>query len=278
VKAGEIMDASVVTLRRDTTLAEIYAVMNQYRQTDFPVVDADLQLVGMLYEENILKALNDSFQVTDGNLPEFAEAVRHAARISNLRAEEIMTPDMVWVSTETDIAKIAAVMGEKKVRCLPIYGNGHVLGVVSERAIFMELLKQGLELKKIPDSGYRAALKKTQAITERRRYARKPVSFKLAYKMTDAHGSSALQQGRIAKCMNLSPGGMLVYASEACKEDDILDLAFEIPSSGTLVRRLARVTRSVPAADSGFQVGLMFLALSVQEITELFRFLKTLPD
>jgi CBS domain-containing protein len=278
VNAGELMDSSVVTLRRDSTLAEIYAVMNQYRQTDFPVVDADLHLVGMLYEENILKALNDSFQGIDGNLPEFGEVVRHAARLSNLRADEIMTPDMGWVNSETDIAKIAAVLGEKKVRCLPVYGNGHVLGVVSERAIFMELLKQGLELKKVPDSGYRAALKKTQAITERRRYARKPASFKLAYKLTDAHGAPILQHGRIAKCLNLSPGGMLIAVSEASQEDDIIDLAFEVPSSGTLIRRLARVTRSVPSPDGGYQLGLMFLALSVQEISELFRFLKSIPD
>ncbi|MBP9866039.1 MAG: CBS domain-containing protein, partial [Candidatus Omnitrophica bacterium] len=253
--AGELMDASVVTLRRDTTLSEIYAVMNQYQQTDFPVVDADLHLVGMLYEENILKAINDSFQAVDGNLPMFSEAVRHAARVSNMRAEEIMTPDIGWVSTETDIAKIAAVLAEKKVRCLPVYGDGHVLGVVSERAIFMELLKQGLELKKIPDSGYRAALKKNQAITERRRYARKPVSFKLAYKPTDAQGSPMVQQGKIAKCLNLSPGGMLVTVAEASKEDDIIDLAFEVPLSGTVIRRLARVTRVMPAQEGGYQLG-----------------------
>lgn len=276
--AGQLMDASIVTLRRDTTLSEIYAVMNQYRQADFPVVDADLHLVGMLYEEDILKALNDSFQVIDGNAPQFSEVVRHAARVSNLRAEEIMTPDIGWVSTETDIASIAAVLAEKKVRCLPVYGNGHVLGIVSERAIFMELLKQGLALKKVPDSGYRAALKKTQAITERRRYARKPASFKLAYKPTDDQGTPTIQQGRIARCLNLSPGGMLVAVSEPAKEDDIIDLAFEVPSSGILIRRLARVTRVVGGNEGGFQLGLMFLALSVQEIAELLGFLKSLPD
>ena len=189
-----------------------------------------------------------------------------------------MTPDIGWVSTETDIAKIAAVLGEKKVRCLPVYGDGHVLGVVSERAIFMELLKQGLALKKGPDTGYREALKKNQAVTERRRYARKPASFKLAYKPTDAQGTPIIQQGRIAKCLNLSPGGMLVTVSETSSPDDIVDLAFEVPSSGTIIRRLARVTRAVPNPEGGFQLGLMFLALSVQEITELFRFLKSLPD
>lgn len=278
MRAAELMDASVVTLRRDATLAEIYAVMNQYRQTDFPVVDADLQLVGMLYEENILKAINDSFQATDGRLPELAEAVRHAARASNLRAEEIMTPASGWVDTEMDIADIAAMMGKKKVHCLPVVDNGHILGMVSKRAIFLEVLKQGLELKKVSGTSFRETLKKIPTVTERRRYDRKPVSFMLAFKPTNVQGSSVIQQGRIGKCLNLSPGGMFVSSPETAQVDDVLDLAFEVPPSGMLIRRLARVTHVVPAQEGGFHLGMMFLALSVQEMTELFRFLKSLPD
>ena len=143
----------------------------------------------------------------------------------------------------------------------------------------MEFLKKGLELK-LPEDSSRASrpLIKKKAMTERRRYARKPVSFRLAYKKTDVHGKSAEVQGRIAQCLNLSPGGMLVQMSESTEIDDILDLVFEIPSSEVIIRRLARVTRSIPAKEGGFQTGLMFLALSVQETEGLFEYLSLLPD
>jgi len=66
--------------------------------------------------------------------------------------------------------------------------------------------------------------------------------------------------------------------SESTEIDDILDLVFEIPSSEVIIRRLARVTRSIPAKEGGFQTGLMFLALSVQETEGLFEYLSLLPD
>jgi len=287
MNVGNLMETSIVTLRRDSTLAEIYAVMNQYRQTDFPVIDENAQLVGMLYEEGIRKALKDSFQMTDGNLTEFTEAARRTGRLLNLRAEEIMMPDIGWVTTETSIGKVAAAMEDKNVRCLPVFGDGRVLGVISERAIFMALLRQGLALKNAQESAQAGAVFKEKTIEEKRKHPRKPASFKLAYKPvsfklnykpTDVYGNPSSQQARIARCLNLSVGGMLIHVSETSQEQDVLDLAFEIPSSGTAIRRLARVTRSVSASGGGFQLGLVFLALSVQETTALSNYLKNLPE
>ena len=287
MNVGNLMDTAIVTLRRDSTLAEIYAVMNQYRQTDFPVIDENSQLVGMLYEEGIRKALKDSFQVTEGYLPEFSEAARRTGRLLPVRADEIMTPDIGWVSTETSLGKVAAVMEDKNVRCLPVFGDGRVLGVISERAIFMALLKQGLAFKNAPEPFKTETLDKEKAITEKRRHPRKlasfklaykPVSFKLNYKPTDVYGNPNVQQARIARCLNLSVGGMLIHASESSQENDVLDLAFEIPVSGYLIRRLGRVTRSLSAPASGFNLGIVFLALLVQEAAAISNYLKTLPD
>jgi len=288
MNVGNLMETAVVTLRRDSTLAEIYAVMSQYHQTDFPVVDENAQLIGMLYEEDIRKALKGMFQPTDSNLTEFAEAARRTVHALNLRAEEMMTPAIGWVNTETTIGKVAAVMDEKNVRCLPVFGSGRVVGIISERAIFMGLLKQGLTIKKTQGGPLKAeSSAQEKMIAEKRRHPRKPASFKLAYKPvsfqlnykpTDVYGNPSSQQARIARCINLSVGGMLIHVSEASQEDDVVDLAFEIPLSGDPIRRLARVTRSVFAPGGGFQLGLVFLALSVQETTALANYLKSLPD
>jgi len=282
------METAIVTLRRDSTLAEIYAVMNQYRQTDFPVIDENAQLVGMLYEEGIRKALKESFQMTDGNLTEFMEASRRTRHLLNLRAEEIMMPHTGWVTTETPIGKVAAAMDDKNVRCLPVFGEGRVLGIISERAIFMALLKQGLAFKHASEINLAEVPGKEKSMTEKRRHPRKPASFKLAYKPvsfkleykpTDVYGSAHAQQSaRIARCLNLSVGGMLIHTTEVSQENNVLDIAFEIPSTGTPIRRLARVTRAVAAPAGGFHLGIVFLALSVQETAALSNYLKTLPD
>lgn len=279
MNAGSLMETAIVTLRRDSLLAEIYAVMNRHRQADFPVVDTDARLVGMVYEESILKVLNASFPAMDSPLADVQDVARRTASALSLRAEEIMTPAISWVSTETDIGKVAAVMVEKGVRCLPVFGDGRVLGMISERAIFMELLKQGVELKGSPSV---AALEPPQsqdlAISEKRLYPRKPVLFKLAYKLTDVRGTPMDSPGRIARCRNLSLGGMLVHVSETVNQEDVLDLAFEIPSFETPIRKLARVVRIVSVPEGGLGLGLMFLALSDQEMAALSHYLKYLPD
>lgn len=288
MNVGSLMETAIVTLRRDSTLSEIYAVMNQYRQTDFPVVDENAQLVGMLYEENIRKALKDVFHPDDNLLSEFSHAVRRTVSVLNLRADEMMTPDIGWVGTETHVGKVAAVMQDKDVRCLPVFGDRRVLGIVSERAIFMELLKQGIAVKQMPEVSVKTQpVSREKAIAEKRRHPRKtatfklaykPVSFQLNYKAADSYGDSNTQQAHIARCLNLSVGGMLIHVSEVSEGHDVLDLAFEIPSSNEPIRRLARVTRVVPMTAGGFHIGLVFFALSVQETAALASYLKTLPD
>ena len=73
----DLMDTGIVTLRRESTLAEIYAVMTQYRQSDFPVVDGDYRLVGMLYEEATLRPLFEEFKRSGGQIPDLAEFVQN---------------------------------------------------------------------------------------------------------------------------------------------------------------------------------------------------------
>lgn len=287
MNAGNLMDPTVITLRRDATLSEIYAVMSQSRQTDFPVIDAESQLVGMLYEEDLLKALEPAFQNSTEGGDGFTESAKCAVQSLTLRAEEMMTPALGWVSTETEISKLALVMREKKVRCLPVFGSGKVIGLVTERAIFMALLQQSIKMKQARMMTPAALPTSAASMKERRRHPRKGTSFKLAYKKvslklsykpTDAFGNSAAEQARIAKCLNLSVGGMLVQADEPFDADDVLDVAFEIPFSKVAIRRLARVTRCMSHSAGHYQLGLFFLALSIQEIAALDAYLKTLPD
>ena len=261
--------------------------MSQSRQTDFPIIDAESQLVGMLYEEDLLKALAPAFENLTGGGDDFLESAERMVKSLTVRAEEIMTPALGWVSTETEISKLALVMREKKVRCLPVFGSGKVIGLVTERSIFMVLLQQSLKIKQSRSSRSIETPKSAISVKERRRHPRKQTAFKLAYKRvslklsykrTDFFGSSAAEQARIAKCLNLSVGGMLVQTEESFEADDVLDVAFEIPVTQIAIRRLARVTRCLKNAEGHYQLGLFFLALSVQETTALEAYLKTLPE
>ncbi len=292
MRVHDLMNSNIVTLRRESTLAEIYAIMMQYQQSDFPVVDSEFRLVGMLYQENILKAIFGKFRRSGGdvkNAEEFAELVPFRELGATLRADHMMVADEKGIPLDSDIVRAGAVMEARKVRHLAVLSQDRVVGMISESEIFMQLMRLAgaafAAEKKTPSaamlppaaSSAPSSLDPDPKEQERRRFSRRKVEMKIAYKPTDSEGKSGAAAGKICFCLNLSPGGMLLVLSEDLAPNQMVDVAFNLPGLERPIRRLARIVRVTPGNEPGmYHAGILFLVLSVDETAAIARYLQSL--
>ncbi len=292
----DLMDSNIVTLRRESLLPEIYAVMVQYRQSDFPVVDGEGRLVGMLYEESILRPLFEEFKRSGGNIPDYQEfqSLVDFKALSAIRADQIMVRDETGVAVDSDLVRAGAVMAARKVRHLTVLSQGRVVGMISDRRIFMELMRAAgavipLDGPPVPQTPQAAPPKPEKKLPgsapplakipedERRRFSRRAVEMKIAYKLTDADGKASHAQGRLCFCLNLSPGGMMLLLGEALPLKQMIDVAFELPGAKAPIKRLARITRMERGNEPGmYHAGIMFLVLSLEETAAIRAYLESL--
>lgn len=122
MKVRELMSTQVETLDPDDDLDLANALMRLDRTRHLPVL-AHGELVGMISDRDILKAQVSSLSgLTDEEL-----------RQVNLRIKvhEIMTTNVLSVTPETSAREAAKVLRVRKVGCLPVLDDGHLVGIVT---------------------------------------------------------------------------------------------------------------------------------------------------
>ena len=150
MRVADIMTRDVVVAAPDTTVPEIARLMWQHQLSGLPVVDATGQVVGIVSEMDLL-ARNANLHVPTylrvldvmiplGNRHEFEEELRRAVGTT---AREVMSPDVVTVGPDTDLADAATLMMDKRFKRLPVVESGKLAGIISA-ADFLRLLAQDI--------------------------------------------------------------------------------------------------------------------------------------
>jgi CBS domain-containing protein len=148
VKVGDIMTRDVITARRETTVEEIARLLWSYRISGLPVVDEQRKVVGIVTESDLL-ARNAHLHVPTylrvldaliplGNPRRFEEEMRRALGTT---AGEVMTEDVIAISSDTELVDAATLMMDRRVNRLPVVDEGRLAGIIS-RSDFVRLLAQ----------------------------------------------------------------------------------------------------------------------------------------
>lgn len=124
----EWMSHEVVTITPETTLPEAHRLMSQKRIRRLPVVEEG-ELVGMLTFGDVRAA--EPSGATSLSMWE----VNYL--LTNLKSEEIMTPDPITVHPEATIGEAAQIMLKYKISGLPVVTwEGKLVGIITESDIF----------------------------------------------------------------------------------------------------------------------------------------------
>lgn len=123
LKAKDVMTKNVVTIKADILLKDAIRILVGKGISGVPVVDDSGKVTGILSEKDIINYM------FSGNL-------------STAVVSEAMTKNVVSMTSETDLDKVALVISEKKFRRIPIIDNGNIVGIISRRDIIRSLLSE----------------------------------------------------------------------------------------------------------------------------------------
>lgn len=149
MRVGDVMTREVLTVAPETPVPEIARLLWDHHISAAPVVVAG-HLVGIVSERDLLVRnanlhVPTFLRVLDVMIPlgdrrEFEDDLRRALGAT---AVEVMTPDVIVVGPETDLADAATLMLDKDVDRLSVVDGDRLVGILS-RSDFVRLLAQDI--------------------------------------------------------------------------------------------------------------------------------------
>ena len=129
-----IATKDVVSVRESDSMLWVSSLLKLIGIRHLPVLDDRERLVGVATDRDIKQA-----SASDATSLEAHELMY---LLSKIRVENIMTKNAVTVSPETEVPSAAKLMIDYKIGCLPVVGDGQLVGIVT-RSDFLKLLARG---------------------------------------------------------------------------------------------------------------------------------------
>lgn len=127
MKVTEIMSQPVVTVTPETGIKTAAELLVEHGISGLPVVDSAGQLVGIVSEADLIpiEARPDPRSQATPLGPTAGSTPRSVA--------EVMTRDVVVVTTQSEVAEAAKIMLSRDVKRVPVLSGRRVVGIVSRR-------------------------------------------------------------------------------------------------------------------------------------------------
>lgn len=136
--AGDIMTKEVKTVKPETTIRELAELFSAYRIGTAPVVDDGGNLIGVVTETDLIeqnKSLHIPTVISIFDWVLYLESDKkfeeELKKVTAQLVRDIYNADVVTVSSETPLNKVADLMTSKKIHTVPVVQGRKLVGVVS---------------------------------------------------------------------------------------------------------------------------------------------------
>jgi CBS domain-containing protein len=143
MRVAELMTKDPATVRGETSLTEVAALMEKHHFNGFPVVDGSNGLIGIITQGDLLCRPELG---TDRRHINWLTAFLLPSRVEDdyvhthgRHVSEVMTQNPVCVSPDTQLAELAGLMTVKHLKCLPVMRDSVLVGVISRSDIIRAL-------------------------------------------------------------------------------------------------------------------------------------------
>ncbi|MCU7796345.1 MAG: CBS domain-containing protein [Candidatus Thiodiazotropha sp. (ex Semelilucina semeliformis)] len=146
---SEIMSRSPKTVTPDTKLLEVVSLMCLFRYSGLPV-EEDGKLIGIIAEKDVLHRMFPKLEDFKDVMavPDYDEMMYQYKDVVNLKVSDVMTPNVITVSSDMHIMKAATIMVRHKFRRIPVADGGRLVGMLSlgdiHKAIFQSNLSHNM--------------------------------------------------------------------------------------------------------------------------------------
>ena len=122
MKAGDIMHEPVLTTAPEVSAREAAAQLVLNSISGMPVTDTDGAVLGVITEEDILRALMERKD------------------LEMLAVKDIMSKNLAVVSTATPIEIVMQTLHDEGILRLPVVDNGKLVGIISRADVITAAL------------------------------------------------------------------------------------------------------------------------------------------
>jgi CBS domain-containing protein len=144
MKASDVMTRSVLTVGRETSVANAIRLMLDNNISGLPVLD-DGKVVGILTEGDLLRRGETG---TQRHRPRWLEILMGPGRMADeyvtthgRKVQEIMTTDLISVAGETPLEEVVGWMERRRIKRVPVIEGGVLVGIVSRLDLLRALLR-----------------------------------------------------------------------------------------------------------------------------------------
>lgn len=145
--AADIMTKDVITVTKETTVAELANLLATNSIGGAPVVDEEGSLLGVVTESDLIdqkKRVHIPTVVTILDSVIYLESPekmeKEMLKIAGSSVGDIYTEDPETVTEETSLEDIATTMSEKNIHTLPVMRGEKLVGIIGKKDIIKTLI------------------------------------------------------------------------------------------------------------------------------------------
>jgi CBS domain-containing protein len=163
MKAQEIMTRDVITVRSDTLVRDIAALMVEKHISGIPVLTDNGKLIGMVSQSDLLhRAEVGTERKHKWWFRVFADSsalAREYAKAHGLKAHDIMSRYVVSVRDDAELRDVADILDKRRIKRVPVVQEDRLVGIIT-RGDLVRALSQ-VRVSKAVKTIDNAALHKT---------------------------------------------------------------------------------------------------------------------
>ena len=146
-KAADIMTKDVITVQKDTTVAELANLLASHNIGGTPVVDSEGRLLGVVTESDLIDQkkkvhIPTVLTILDSVIylenPDRME--KEMLKMAGSTVGDIFTENPQTVNEETSLEDIATTMSEQNIHTLPVMRGEELIGIIGKKDIIKTLI------------------------------------------------------------------------------------------------------------------------------------------
>jgi len=160
LKASDIMNRDVITVRPETSVAEVAKLLRACNISGVPVLDGEAgSMVGIVSEGDLIGHANVRGETTRSwwleLLADPQVAAKDYVKSHGRTVGEVMTENVISVGPDTLVPEIARLLEQHKIKRVPVLENGRLVGIVTRSNLLQALVSGTPEQSPMDDQARR---------------------------------------------------------------------------------------------------------------------------
>ncbi len=148
MKVSKVMTKKVFTIPSGTTVREGARLLVERAVSGAPVVDASAQVIGVVSEKDLFRALypsEDEFISAPEMWIDEKALLGRAREGGSKIVDEVMVSQVIAVTPDTSVIRVGAMMLARGIHRVLVMEDGALKGIVTRRDVYQTLFKQELK-------------------------------------------------------------------------------------------------------------------------------------